>query len=445
MSRKHHKHIVRREGQVVKEVFVPEGKVAFTLLPANAGSKPTPSPYSDQEVDDEIQKWGDDNLWPTHAREKIEKSTTAYPLIARMVGMMYGKGLTYWREVREGNQIKYDFSLIPEVDEFLLNNDIQYLMLERLMDYKFFGNIFAEFILSNDRKQITNIFHKEAEFSRFGTIDKSAFRIKNLMYAGNWDESPEPAPIPFLNRRDKNKAYIQKTFKENKFAIHSCLPSPGRSLYARPPHSGIFEKDGWLDFANSIPVLMNKVNQDAFDIKYHIQVPYEYWGRTVKEWDSLDQDKREEIIDTKLSEMADFLKDNKETAFITHYATDEITGKKTSGWEITVLDDKSKKDKYLTSVQEADTQVARAIGVDMSMAGIQSQISSNGAGSGSDKRVGYTNMIALSHADTLQITEPLRLVQYYNDWDKDIRFGFIHDFPTTLNDNSDGVEQNKVE
>jgi len=412
--------------------------------PVEPGTIPTSESFSDADESKDYQPWGDDNLWPVKTREKLQESTTAYPLIAKTACMMYGKGPAYYKEVRTKDGKTADWTPISEVDDFFANNNIPYFLMERLMDYKTYGNIFAEFILNKAGNAVASLYHKEAEFSRFGTIkDKSIIDIK---YNSDWSNATNASPIPFLMRRDRYTTKILEKFKSGKkFAIHSSLPSPGSTLYAKPPHIGLVGLKGWLDYANSIPKLMNAINDNAMMLKYHIQIPITYWPSRFKDWDTLDPKKQLELMNAEFDKMDEFLKgkDKAGSSFITHFAVDQLTGKETVGWKITALDDHLKRDQFLTSVQEADVQISRALGMDVSLAGIQPAGGKMGSGSGSDKRTAFTNTISMSHAEQMIIMEPLELVKTINGWDPNIRFVFEHDIPTTLNENKDGVKSSE--
>lgn len=416
------------------------GTVFSVVMAPDAGSSPTSEKFSDSDSSKEYQAWGSDNLWPAKTREKLQNSTTAFPLLTKMATLMYGKGLVYYREKRTGEEITFDWSPIQEVDEFLRNNNINYFLLERLMDHKTYGNMFAEFILNKAGNKIVNVFHKEAEFTRFGSIKDN--KVIDVKYTSDWTKS-DFVPIPFCMRRDWNPDYILKTFKaQKKFVIHSCLPSPGSTLYAKPPHYGLVINGGWLDYANGIPQLMSAINENGMMLRFHVQIPVSYWYSKNKNFDSLPQVERDAIIEDEFTRMDNFLKGGKNAAknFISHFGVDPITGKELPGWKIEALDDKIKKDQFLTSVQEADIQTARALGMDVSLAGIQPEGGKMGGGSGSDKRIAYTNSVSMSYAETMVVLEPLELIKMVNGWDPTIRFAFQYDIPTTLNENKSGVK-----
>lgn len=420
------------------------GTVFSIVMSPDAGAQATSESFSDVDISKDYQPWGEDNMWPVNSRTKLQDSTTAFPLIVKAACLMYGKGLVYYRENREGETITKNWEPIQEVDEFLMNNDIDYLMLERIMDHKTYGNMFCEMILNKKGDKIVNVFHKEAEFTRFGNIKDN--KVIDVKYVSDWgSKASEAAPIPYCMRRDWNLTYISTTFKSSKkFVIHSCLPSPGSTLYAKPPHYGLVKKGGWLDYANGVPVLMNAINDNAMLLRFHIQIPVSYWYTIDKNWDNLTDKAKTDLMNKEFTKMEDFLKGSKNVAknFYTHFAMDPITGKEIPGWKITALDDPIKRDQFLTSCQEADIQTTRALNFDVSLAGIQPEGGKMGGGSGSDKRVAYSNSVSMSYAEAMVILEPLYLIKRINGWDPTLRFAFEYDIPTSLNENKSGLKNN---
>lgn len=423
------------------DVYMPKSASVVSFGSKDDATKPATPDYTNEDLPTSgtYQRWGSANDAPKVARLKIEGSTTANPLIFDQVARMFGRGIVYYKEIRKNGVIEYEFPNDADINEFFNCNDINYLMLERLMDYKYIANCFCEFIKNKGNSKINTLSHLEAEFSRFGELDTNKIP-KTIKYTGDWSKPSSASEIPYIQKNERNRETMVKYRK--KFAIHSCMPSPGHALYAKAPHAALFKKNGWLDYANSVPEILNAVNENAMNLRYHIQIPDNYWSYRYKDWDTLDADKQKKLKNEEIDIMDAWLtgKDNAGKTFISHFATDSITGKEIAGWKITALDDKYKKDSYNSTLQEADIQTARALRTDLSLAGIQTASGSLGAGSGSDKRVSFHNAVAMSYADVYIITEPLRLVQKYNGWDPDIKFGFWHDIPTTLNQNSSGTE-----
>lgn len=430
------------QGDVVKQALLPQGGAIVTMLSPNASTTPTNLKVSDSEDTDfsGYAPWGGDNLWPTKARLKLEKSTTAFPLIYKAVCMMYGDGIRYYRrKIVDGKEVK-NFDVDEKIDDFFQDNNINRFVIEQLMDYKFFGNAFAEFILSKNKKTITNVYHLEAEFTRLSELKGG--KIKHIGYSGEWIDESVPAKIGLADYRDRSKKAITTAFNK-KFAWHTFFPSPGRKYYAMPPHGAIYRDGGWLDYSNDVPEIMNVINKNQINIKYHIKIPYEYWTSMYQDWETYKQEKRDKIVDEKLLAMNKWLAGGKNAgkSFVSHFAIDPITRKPIAGWEIIAIDDKTKRDAYIPSCQEADMQVTRALGIDPSIAGLQPTGGKMGAGSGSDKRTAFHNAVSISKAEAEIIFEPLYLIRDYNEWGKDVRFGFAHDLPTTLDKNPTGTEK----
>jgi len=417
-----------------------------TVYSVNIGSQPTKAPListpAEETVGSEYQKWGATNLYPKEIREKIQKSTTANPLAVKSVCMMYGSGLVYFKELKEKDGVSRDFSEIKEVEEFLYNNDIESFLIERLMDHRFYNNMFCEYLLNAAATEILSLNHLEAEFCRFGSVKEG--KIINVKYSSDWSKtSITPQDIPYISDLEKRNrdSILNKAKSAKKFATHSGLPSPGTTMYNIPVHAGLVRENGWLDYSNSIPELMNQINKSGLKVRYHVEIPVEYWTTVEPKFQSMTKEEQKKIMDLEIDRMEDFLIKNGSAIFYSNYSKDKITGKEIPGWKITAIKDPVERDKFLTSVQEADVQSARSFMVDLSLAGIQSEGGKMGAGSGSDKRVGFDNSISMTHAEQLYVLEPLYVVKRFNNWPINLKFAFQHEITTTLNENKNGVKQ----
>lgn len=420
--------------------LLPSGAIA-TYRTADAGASSTEFNFND--TNNSSAEWADwggtDNDWPTKARKKLEKSTTAYPLLWKAVCLLFGDGVVYYTEEADGEKLIKKFDKIPEIDEFFEANSIDTFLIEQLMDYKFFANQFYELIFNQLGTKVVNIYHKEAEFCRVSVQNPNTFRIEKLGYSGDWKEG-NPATINLIDKHKiSTPADIVEQSKagKNKLAGHTMFPSPGKKYYGFPPHGALYRKDGWLDYSNSVPEVMNKMITNQLKIKFHIEIPYDYWPATFSDWSEKTEVEKMAAINAELDKMDKWLQSsaNAYGTFISHYATDPITGKYISGWKITAIDDKLKKDEWIPGTQEADQQIARAINIDSSMSNIQPAGGKMGAGSGSDKRTSFINAISLSKAEEKIVFEPLDLVKRINGWPSNIKFGFRHTAPTKLDEN----------
>jgi hypothetical protein len=440
-------------GMVLQSVNLQSGVVISAMSP-DAGAKQAPEPLIDKQetgTSNGIHNWGLDNNWPREVRLKVEKSTVAAPLIFKAVCAMYGTGVTYFRVVRDGNKITKVYEEIPEIDTFLQVNALDYIVLERMMDFKYYGNIFQEFIFDKspvpEKLKIVETHHLETEFCRLEEQNEKTSDIANIHFWGDWnnvdDRSPLYIKIPRVDPlRHDRKEIIKRAGSNRKFAVHSKFPSPGRSFYAMPPHAALYRKNGWLDYSNTIPEIMNAIVENSMNLKYHIQIPGTYWEDTFPNWHTMKPEEQEKAQAEKLEEMNNFLtgKDATMRSFISEFAVDKHTQKEMPGWKITTLDDKTRMDTHLLTSQESDAHIARALNIDPSLAGLQPQGGKMGAGSGSDKRVSFLNGISMSHAEERIIFDFMYIIRDFNGWPKDVQFGFMHEVPTTLDSNSSGVQ-----
>jgi hypothetical protein len=438
-------------GVVLQSVNLESGVVISALSP-DAAANQTPEPLIDKTetgTSNGIHNWGIDNNWPREVRLKVEKSTVAAPLIFKAVCAMYGTGVTYYELVRDGDKIRKQYVENEDIDKFIRENALDYIVLERMMDFKYYGNIFQEFIFNSepneDALRIVETHHLETEFCRLEEQDEKTTDIRHIHFWGDWQNVDEARVIKLPRvdpLRHNRKKIIQRAGAKRQFAVHSKFPSPGRSFYAVPPHAALYRKNGWLDYSNSIPEIMNAVVENAMNLKYHIQVPASYWEDVFPNWHKMTPVEQTKAQTEKLEEMNKFLtgKDATMRSFISEYVVDKHTGKEVPGWKITTLDDKTRMDTHLLTSQESDAHIARALNIDPSLAGLQPQGGKMGAGSGSDKRVSFLNGISMSHAEERIIFDFMYLIRDFNGWPSNIHFGFIHEVPTTLDKTSSGVQ-----
>jgi len=415
---------------------------------ANTNKNSTKPPFINSETEgasDEWQNWGTDNLWPTRVRKIVEESTVAAPLIYKAVCSMYGAGIVYWQDIREGDKIKKNFSAIAKVDEFLNENPVDFIALERMMDFKYFNNIFQEYILNIKKNNIISTHHLEAEFCRLSVQNKNTNEFDFIGFFGDWEnlDAEKVTSIPNVVWKRKNRPQIlEQAKKKKKFATHSKFPSPGRPIYGAPPHQALYNKDGWLQYSNKIPKILNAVVANGMNIKYHIQIPANYWKSSYPKWESYSAEKQSDLKKTKLEEMNDWLTgaNNAMKSFISEFGVDHV-GKKLPGWEINEVKDSSNFDKELLTSQESDAHISRSLNIDPSLAGLQPAGGKMGAGSGSDKRTAFQNAISMSKAEQLVVLDFLSVIGKVNDWPKNLRWGFQHDVATTLNEDKSGKKE----
>lgn len=381
--------------------------------------------------------WGVYNLWPQEVVKKLEDSTIALSSIQKLGAMMYGR-LIYFKE-RDQNGMPMEMRL-PEVDTFLKRNMIKKYLMCQIMDYRFFMNTFPELILNKRRDKIVRLVHQDASYARLSRQNPRSRKIEYVGYSANWP-TPTTDEIEWVRLIDEHDMFgFIDRLRGAKFAWWCYFPSPGKTYYKFPYWGGLYKKDGWLDVANEIPKIISSMHRNQIVLKYHIHIPSNYWTTQYPEWDTYTEKKRRKLYKDKVKEINDFLKGTKNyfKSFTTVFKVDEITGKAMGDWKIEAVDDKTKKDAYIPNSQAADSQIVQALGLDPSQQGLQPNGGKMGGGSGSDKRVSFTNHMILNTIEQDVILEPLQFISEFNGWD--VEFAFTHKIPGRLDQSPNGTE-----
>lgn len=392
--------------------------------------------------------WGDDNLLPTHIRQKLEKAGMPMQALYKLAALMYGNGLAYHRRSDlAGEDATIRRAWVPEVEAFLQASRIRTKWLPaQFMDYRMHINTFSEVILSQDRSLVTNLFHKDAEFTRLSEQHPRSFRTEYLLYSPRFvsDITPQEVhikKIPLYQWDDEE--YFLSRLRGFKFAWHSYFPMPGTVYYAKAPWQGLFRKDGWLDVAISVPEIVSAMMRNQIRIKYQIVVHVKYFQLRFPDWDKYTQAQKEAEFtrfETKINSSLIGTK-NAYNSILNVVGSDNMNGE-IGRIEIIAIDDKTKQNDWVPSSYAANAEIIQAMGYSPSMMEIAPDTSKLGGGSGSDKREIYNFLLSTNTIEQDIILEPLNWLAEYNArtnpaWD--VVFFIDHTFHTTSNLKEDGM------
>ena len=180
--------------------FYPELKIASGPAPGqpstDSRAQPTRAPFP-REMDQGYRwaPWGTTDCLPTELRQKIEKVPIAGRAIEKLVAMMYGNGLCYYRnsELESGASIQRAYN--PKVEQWLRHNKIRNKwLIAQLADYRMLWNSFSELILNRRKDFITGLYHKSAEFCRLSKQNEKSFKIDHLFYSPDFSLALNPPP-----------------------------------------------------------------------------------------------------------------------------------------------------------------------------------------------------------------------------------------------------------
>lgn len=376
-----------------------------------------------------IATWGDDNLFPQNVK-KLADLTFIPAVISMQVRALYGT-LEYGEEIYDAATKSYVFtpSTDPAVDDFLKRTNINRYLIEAASDYYWFGNVFPEIILTNDRSAIASISIQEAMFSRFEKQNIKTGLVDYCYINANWDNGGKEddlntTKVPVIDPYYDPVGALQTRKDSFKYIYPLSFPTPGSTFYQVVPWDSV-RKSGWLEIASLIPKWKKALMTNQLSIKYHIEVPEYYWSWKYKNWTELTNDERLKTIKNELKNFNEFFSnpDNSGRSFMTQSKFDAERNVSYPGWKITALDDKISDGKYIDDSNEASSQLLFALGVDGTLIGTTPG-KAMGAGSGSDKRVAYNMYMQLRQADEDIVFEPLHFIRDYNGWNPKLKFRF---------------------
>lgn len=366
--------------------------------------------------------WGDDDLWPTTMRQKMELVPIAGATLERKISMMVGEDLI-WVKTEDYRRFGLEAEQVynSEVEDFMDENRIETEWWPaQCADYCLPFNCFSELTLSRDRKRITGLYHIAAEHARLSKAN-TRNQVDWVLYSmhfpfGTAQNDTTRVAIPLFKWYDRD-AFLSG-LRNSKFAWHTRFPTPGMIYYARPWWLGLFKDNGWMDVSSQVPKIVSAMQKNQMALKYIIAIPESYFMILHPEWTGFENTRRQEIIDQKVKELNTYLAgvDNvfKSVAYV--FREDEITKMPMGKIEITAVDDKAKSGTWVPDSYAADAQIVQGFGIHPTNMGLAPQSGSMGAGSGSDKMQTYNQGILLNTKDQRLVLEPLNLVSRYNGW-----------------------------
>ena len=408
----------------------------------------TPVTVRQGEKDYEVVPWGRDNDLPRRITQKVYSAEVVASNVQFNIETGYGQGImpVKFETDAKGNRIARPFYENQEITDFFESNDLNSYLLEQLTDLKIFGNIFPEIILNKDGTRITNIFSKEATFSRWESQDKEGI-IRRHFYStiwGNRDVANTDITItPVLDSRNPFADLQERAKKgERRFIVPVTFPTPGRMYYQMPYWWSIFIS-GWYDYLVMIPQYKKKLISELSVIRYHVELSDDYFKQLFNAEHITDPAEQEARTVKEFENLNNFLSSsentNKSVISFTSFTPD---GKEKPRMKITKIDDNIKGGEFIEDSEEAANIVCYAMGVHPSLIG---------ASPGKNKTINGTEARELTIAKQARekptrdrLLQPLMLVKKFNNWPSDV-YPYIADVNLVTLDKSPNGKQSTVE
>ena len=315
-----------------------------------------------------IMSWGKGNTLP-YDREMLIRDNNIIPqLINTRRSILIGSGpLAYTKRFEKGKQIREQVDIPNEAKEFF----------DQLEEDDYFGNAsknlithggtFTEYVRNNG-KEIFSAKSNESRHIRRGIQDKKGFS-KNFYKCGKWTrKKSEKYPVLPIS------AYLKDT-KQKSFMRYRGDDLIFDDYYFGPAWWG---SRHWISIANCIP-LFHQANLDqGYNIRYHIEVPFDYFTdysikATTEEEIAGQLQKAEAARKEFVNKINGFLSgiENSGKAVFTFYEINKALGKAFPGVKITPLNVDLKDEALLKLYDKSNSAVLSAMGTPPTIAAIE--------------------------------------------------------------------------
>lgn len=415
-----------------------------------------------------IIPWGIDNLFPQRISYILSYSGVAQSAIEFKVEAQFGQGI-YWGKVVEYKNGKEVFDIAqpgeyPEVEQFMRENRrLARFYSATMNDWVTYANAFPEIILNAGGDKITMLNPQEAMDFRYYEMNSDGIKEDGCLskyWAGGIsavDQVDQLSVGDTIPNKDKIKnikvlnplspveslqAFLKKYPDKRNFILPIQNYSRNSPYYSLAGWDAV-RRNGWLEIAIKTPELFKALYENAFNIKYHIEVPNSYFQNLYgTEWETYTVEekkaKRGELVENFTKYLSGT--ENAHKAFVSYFSTSHDR-KEFDRVKITELENKTTIDKDIIASVAANSEVLFAFSVnpDLIGAGAPGGPYSGSAGSGSNIREAFLLHVNKQHLQRQLLLEPLYLARDFNGWDPALEFRFQDIVLTTL-DKGKGTE-----
>jgi hypothetical protein len=382
--------------------------------------------------------WGSDNNRPQSIIDENMSEGSSAGALRFKVWAHYGKGLQLYRRTVEKDReiiVPIDESQIPaEIEDFFFANDIENFAQGIISDFEWWSFYYAQYIPNKLRNKIVGINWKRAKDLRTGIRNPKTGAIDNYYISGQWPLAKEAdiAEVPALDRANP--------FATANGIYRHSLVSIDKDYYPTPYWQSNLK---WLAVAKKIPDWINANIENSVNIKYHIEIPEEYF---ISLYPADNYSSQAECLQARMAAEMQIKTDidsmlagakNASKIFYTKIAVD-ANGSQLPGWKINELKNDVKDSAWLNAYGTAAVAICTAHGTPPSLQGLVLP-TGLGTGSGSDVREQFNAYVQLHTVIPRQTTmEWFNLVKRYNGWPKDIHLGYRDIVLQSVNENKSG-------
>lgn len=384
--------------------------------------------------------WGKKNNYPQTIIDENMAQETSSGALKFKIEAHFGKGIYFFRtDIVDGIEkiTPIKISQLPdEIRNFYYNNDLVNFQQGIISDYEWWNFYYCQYIPNVSRNKIVRVNWLRTKDGRSGKRHPKTGKIPGYFFSGNWPNATEDVDIIELPLFD-----VKDPFKEVNAVHKHQLVSIDRDYYPTAYWQSNFR---WLQVAKSIPSWILSNIKNSVNIKYHVEIPEQYFLDLYPQnnYDSIDKcltarKDAEEALKKKIDECLAG-EENASKIFYTKFAVDQ-NGQPLPGWKINELKNDIKDGSWLNAYDTSAAAICTAHSVDPGLSGLRMSKALN-VGSGSDTREKYNLHVQLRTTIPRQTTlEVWETVKRVNGWDPDIHMGYRDVFLETTDKSKTGT------
>ncbi len=393
----------------------------------------------------EIMYWGADNDLPQQRETLVSDNNVVPSLLERKRNILIGQDIMPYRLRYETDpsgktrKVMEEVEMPPQVQAWLDgegwgngSNFSEYLAAAA-GEWVKHSLVVPEYIRTRDRKMISSLEVKECKYMRAGKKN-DAGRVETWYWSGHW----------ITQSSQNNKLEAKKTVA---LPVYSGEENP-QMKFIRPVGDYLLN-DGyypipvwwggweWIELANQIPQFHKNNIENGYNIRWHIQIPQDYFLDYEKYHSAATESEKAEILKDQESKQQAFMDDVNEflaglanvgRTLFTIYELDKSLGKEFPGIKITPLNYDMKDEALLKLFERSNTANTSAQGIHPSLAGIET---AGKLSSGTEIRNAFLMWLIINTPlPRKMILSPLNLVKRLNGWPAEIHYT-IRDYELT--------------
>ena len=321
--------------------------------------------------DFKIVTWGKNNNRPAEYESLIRNNEVAPELLRTKRDILIGLDpdyIAYKKIFKGGEEIFEQVEKPANVDDFFAKNNLSKYFLKGAKNVLTNANIFSEAVRKKRGKKEVDTFKcHESRHVRCEEQDDFG-AINNYYYCGDW-----------LNAKKGDvsvsqiAAYNPAIFS-NKFMVHSFDDLIHDGYYAAPTWEGA---SNWMQISQNVAVYHINNMKNGYNIRFHIEVPKDYFYDASSEQASAEQRKKYKDAESRakrelLDKLDQFLGSEKNAgkSIVTNFTTDRASGKEFGGIRITPINFDMQDERLIKLHDKATQMIIASQGIHPTLANV---------------------------------------------------------------------------